>query len=250
MCCVALLREHLCQASVPGSHPAGLCRAGCPSAVGRLEARSGGWGRDTKQLLVLVAPGEKCGRRRPEEGGTCGPAGGSVQVSPELQGKGSLWRCRSVLLVNFKTLPFVSRRKTGWIKSLGCAGVLLRWLFQKFKCKLHAFPRLFKHTQSSTSCLYHVPLCVSAEHRVQERHAVPWERPARCAGVPALAARQSPRRSEQRGEVRWRAAPQGEESAVRQRGAAAIALRTIFLFKINLPIGSLTPVCKRNKSLG
>lgn len=39
-------------------------------------------------------------------------------------------------------------------------------------------------------------------------------------------------------------------SAVRQRGTAAVALHTIFLFKINLPIGSLTPVCKRNKSWG
>lgn len=38
--------------------------------------------------------------------------------------------------------------------------------------------------------------------------------------------------------------------AVCQRGRAAIALHTIFLFKINLPIGSLTPVFKWNKSLG
>lgn len=178
------------------------------------------------------------------------PSWGLGAGVPRAAGQGKPVEVQVCVAGELQDPPICVQKKTGWIKSLGCAGVLLRWLFQKFKCKLHAFPRLFKHTQSSTSCLYHVPLCVSAEHRVQECHAVPWERPARCAGVPALAARQSPRRSEQRGEVRWRAAPQGEESAVRQPGAAAIALRTIFLFKINLPIGSLTPVCKRNKSLG
>lgn len=70
----------------------------------------------------------------------------------ELQGKDKSAKSRFWLLVNFKPFPFVSGRKKGLSRSLGCAGVLLRRLFWKFRSKLDAFPRLLVCIQSSASC--------------------------------------------------------------------------------------------------
>lgn len=101
------------------------------------------------------------------------------------------------------------------------------------------------------SCAFTVCcLCPCAEHRVQERHAVPRERPARCAGVPALAPRQGPRGSEQRGEFRRRASGQGKGFAGSQRGRVAVALHTVSLFKLDLHVGFSTLIARMEQKLG
>lgn len=154
---------------MPGSCPAGLRRV--PAVQSWLPQRRGKGGSEIRELgrRQQAPPDVGCfGERRAAAGAflrkVARVAQGGARCKchchdrcpQSCRARVSLWKCRFMLLVNFKTLPFVSRRKTGWIKSLGCAGVLLRWLFWKFKCKLHAFPRL-KCIQSSTSRLYHVP---------------------------------------------------------------------------------------------
>lgn len=79
----------------------------------------------------------------------------------ELQGKDKSVKSRFWLLVSFKPFPFMSGRKTGLSKSLGCAGVILRQLFWKFRSKLDVFSRLLACIQSSASCVYCTCGCLS-----------------------------------------------------------------------------------------
>jgi len=69
-------------------------------------------------------------------------------------------KSRVWLLVSFKPCLFVSRRKTGLSKFLGCTGDILGWLFWKFKSKLDAFPRLLACIQSSASCARGTHACL------------------------------------------------------------------------------------------
>lgn len=103
-------------------------------------------------------------------------------MSPELQSKDKSAKCRLWLLVSFKPFLFVSGRKTGLSKSLGCAGVLLRRPVWKFKSKLDAFPKLLVCIQSSASCAYCTCGCLSPPlfgvRRSSSTHQVPH-----CSGV-------------------------------------------------------------------
>lgn len=171
-----------------------------------------------KHLLVLIAHGERCFQASwllcGEEEAHMAWLGLSVNVRIvkgvlELRGRGrrvevQIFCCWRI----FKPFPFASGRKTDLSKSLGCAVVLLRWLFWKSKCKLH--PQTLESLSGVVPVVLQHAFCSSAEHCVQECHAVPWECPARRAGVPALASRQSPRGSEQRGELQRHASAQGK----------------------------------------
>lgn len=171
-----------------------------------------------KHLLVLIAHGERCFQASwllcGEEEAHMAWLGLSVNVCIvkgvlELRGRGrrvevQIFCCWRI----FKPFPFASGRKTDLSKSLGCAVVLLRWLFWKSKCKLH--PQTLESLSGVVPVVLQHAFCSSAEHCVQECHAVPWECPARRAGVPALASRQSPRGSEQRGELQRHASAQGK----------------------------------------